>query len=102
MLCDVLLEAGIGAWRDGAELCLHALADLQRVYKLGDGFAADTLAGAGERLERLVGIGIALATEDGLDGLGHHGPVVLKVGGNLALVQYQLAQSLLQRFQRYH
>ena len=47
---------------------------------------------AGEAQKRLVGLREAFTPQDGLNGLGHHGPVVFEVRPDRLLVQDQLAE----------
>ena len=63
------LHARIVVGRDGTQLLLHTFADVERLHKLVDGLLCHLGVGAGERLERLIGMGITLAAQDGLDGL---------------------------------
>lgn len=70
-------DAGVGLWRYGAELFLDGLGDVERLDEVSHCLVVDMLIGARESLERLVGVGIALAAEDSLDALGDDSPVVL-------------------------
>ena len=65
----------------------------------GNGVGGDLLIGARELLESLIGVGVAHRAENGLDGFGHHGPVVLQVAVECLLVEEQLAHAFLQRAQ---
>ena len=58
-------------------------------------------SGAGQGLQCLVGIGIALPAEYGLDALGHDLPVVGEIPLDGVLVEYQFVQALLEGFQGY-
>ena len=60
--------------------------------------------GVGPRqgLQRLVGLRETLAAQDGLDALGHHGPVVLQVARQRLGVEDHLVQPLEQRLQGDH
>ena len=60
----------------------------------------DVGVGAGQGLERLVGLGVALAAQNGLDAFGHHGPVVLQIAVERFAVEDHLVESLHQRSQR--
>ena len=62
----------------------------------GDGVGGDFLIGASELLESLIGVGVAHRAQDGLDGFGHHSPVVLQVAVEGLLVKEQLAQTFLE------
>ena len=71
--------------------------DIECLDEGGDGVGGDLLIGAGELLQRLVGVGVAHGTENGLDGFGHHGPVALQVAIEGLLVEEQLAETFLER-----
>ena len=58
------------------------------------GLLGHLLVGARQRLQGLIGVGVGLAAQDGLYGLGHHGPGLLQVVAQALLVQDELAQSL--------
>ena len=56
--------------------------------------------GAGQGLERLVGLGITFAAQDGLDAFGYDGPVVRQVALEGFAVEDYLVQALHQRAER--
>ena len=62
------------------QLGFHGIAHIERVDKLRDALGRDSRVGAGELLERLVGVGIAFAAQDGLDALGHDVPHTVEIG----------------------
>ncbi len=55
------LEAGVGGGGESAELSLDGVGDIEGVDEVRDGFGADFRSRAGESLEGLVGVRIALA-----------------------------------------
>ena len=79
---------------DGTQFFLHGFADVQFLYKVLYGCFVDALARAGEGLESLVGMGIGLAAQNGLDGLGADGPAVVQIAVDGLLVEHQFAQAL--------
>lgn len=91
LLC---LHAGVVMRRDGHELLLDAVADVERLDEVVDGLLCHGLVGARKRFQSLVRMWVAFAAEDGLYGLGYHGPCVVKVLFYLLFVQDELAQSL--------
>ena len=81
-------------WGDGGQLLLDGIADIECLDEGSNGVGRDTFVGTGELLQRLVGIGIALATKDGLDGLGNDRPGIVEVVNKLLLVEDELSQTL--------
>ena len=76
------------------QLGLDCLGDIQSVDEIRNGLRRDGGVGARQLLERLVGVGIALAAQNGLDSLGDDSPGVLEVRVNGRAVQQQFAQPL--------
>ena len=78
----------------GAQALLHVLGHVQGFDEREDVRFPDPFLSAGELLEALVGLWVARPAEDGLDALGHHGPLGVQVALDRLLVQQQLAQPL--------
>ena len=83
------LEAGVGGRRNRAELLLDAFADVEGFDEVGDDLVIDACSRAGKRLQCLVRIRIIFPAQDGLDSLGHHSPVSVKVCTDCAFVKNQ-------------
>ena len=92
--CFLSLHAGIGAGGDGPQLLFHGIADIEGVDEASDGSSIDTLIGTCECLKGFIGIGICLATEDGLDAFGNDSPGIVQVLLQLLLIEDELAQPL--------
>ena len=73
------LQAGVVKRGDAFQPFFYFLFHLQRFHKSVNGVPGDFTVLAGQAFQRLVGIGISFFSQDGLYGLGHHGPVFIKV-----------------------
>ena len=73
------IDARITCRGDGAQFGFHGFRNVERGDERGDGFGGDVGVGTRERLERLVGRGIARAAQYGLDTFCYDGPVVLQI-----------------------
>ena len=58
-----------------------------------DGLLSHLLVGTCQRLQCLIGIGVSLTTQDGLNGFSHYCPRILQVFLQLLLVEDELAQT---------
>ena len=85
------LSAGVVERGEPAELVLDRLGDIQGVDEVPDGAVGDGLPGAGQSFESLIGIGISLPAEYGLDALGYDLPVVGEIPLDGIPVEYQFA-----------
>ena len=79
--------------RDGHKLCLHGIAHLERGDKVVYAFFGDGSVGAREGFECLVGVGVSLAAQYGLDSLCHHCPATVEVAADGFFVEQQFAQA---------
>ena len=74
-----LLDARVVGRGDLLELFFERVGNVEGVDEFGDGRLGNSIIGSRERLEGFVGIGVAFAPEDGLDGFGDNCPVLFEV-----------------------
>ena len=80
--------------RNGTQFFLHGLAHLQLRDEIPDRCLRNGLVCTRQGFQGLVGMGIALAPQYGLDGFGHDAPAIVQVATDGTFVQQQLAQAL--------
>ncbi len=91
---NVSLHSCVGVRRYAAQFLLDSLADGEGLDELLYGGVTDGTASAGEGLERLVGVGVSLTTEDGLNGFGTNCPTVVEVAVYRLTVEDKFVESL--------
>ena len=86
--------AGVGGGAEAVKLFLDGVGYLEGVDEGGDAFGGHGGVDAGELLEGLVGVGVALAAQDCLDAFGNYAPHAVEVGVDSRTVEDELAETL--------
>ena len=79
---------------DGFKLAFHFVADVERVNEIGDAFSVYHRVCTGKGFQRFIGLFIAFAAQDCLDGFGYDIPHIVEVAVDGCFVEEQFAQTM--------
>ncbi len=81
-------------WRQAVKFSLYLVAHLKGVDESRDALFCDSGVDTCKLLECLIGVGITLTAQNGLDSLGNHAPHRVEIAVDCSLVQQQLIHAL--------